>query len=195
MPSLENQIKSAKENLNYYKQLGCGTNEDIQACQYRIQQNSGGSSIPSTNGFYRPMTYGYLTQGYSGYGGHLGVDLSSSDKAIPIYPIASGQIFKIYTDNWGALCVKVRHNVNGRYIYSTYAHLSSYANIYEGQLVTAFTQLGRMGNTGYSFGSHLHLEITTCDWNRGGGCTWEVYQQSTVNPTRYVSIPSKWNNR
>lgn len=195
MPALEEQIKSAKDNVTYYKNLGCGESEDIQACQYRIQQRQTSSSLPSTNGFYRPMEYGYVTQWYSGYGGHMGVDLSSSNKSIEVYPIASGQIFKIYTDVYGALVVKVRHNIGGSYIYSTYAHLRSYGNIYEGQIVTPYTMLGRMGSTGWSTGPHLHLEITTCDWNRGGGCTWATYQRSTINPTRYISIPSSWSNR
>lgn len=207
MPSLEEQIKSAKANVNYYKSLGCGQNEDIQACQYRIQQSSGGgSSIPSTNGFYRPIEYGSITQWYSGYGGHLGVDMISSNRSIAIYPIASGQVFKIQYDNCNsnncrygcngrAKVVKIRHNVGGRYIYSTYAHLSNYGNIREGQIVTPFTVIGYMGNTGCSTGAHLHMEITTCDWNSGGGCTWATYQRSTVNPSRYVNLPSRWNNR
>ena len=196
MPSLEQQINQAKNNVSYYKSLGCGKNEDIASCQYRVEQSSGGgSSIPSTNGFYRPMEYGYVTQWYGGFGGHLGVDLSSSNKTIPIYPIATGQVFFKGYDNAGALVVKIRHNVGGRYIYSTYAHMSRFGSIYVGQNVTPFTQIGNMGSTGNSTGPHLHLEITTCDWNRGGGCTWAQYQRSTVNPTRYVSLPSRWNNR
>lgn len=200
MPSLEEQIKSAKENVSYYKKLGCASTEDIQKCQYRISQSNsskGGSSsvsIPSTNGFYRPMEYGYLTQAYKGTA-HLGVDLSSSNKTIPIYPIANGQVFAKYYDSYGALVVKIRHNYSGRYIYSTYAHLSKFANISTGQYITYTTTIGNMGNTGYSFGSHLHLEITTCDWHVGGGCTWRTYQKSTINPTSLISIPSSWNNR
>ena len=34
VPSIETQIKEAKAMVVYYKQLGCGKNEDIQACQY-----------------------------------------------------------------------------------------------------------------------------------------------------------------
>ncbi len=195
IPALEQQIKSAEANVKYYKSLGCGANEDIQACQYRISQNSGSSaSIPSTNGFYRPMEHGYVTQPYKGLA-HMGIDLGSSDKTIALYPIANGQIFKIYYDMYGALVVKIRHNYNGRYLYSTYAHLSKFANIKEGQYVTHMTTIGDMGNTGYSFGAHLHLEITSCDWNTGGGCTWGQYQSSTFNPVNYINIPSSFNNR
>jgi len=208
MPNIEQQIRSAKDNLNYYKRLGCGSTEDIQACQYRIQQSSGGSSggsVPSTNGFFRPMVNGYITQGYKGRY-HLGMDLSSSNKSIPVYPIATGVVFKIYYDNCSynncrygcngrAKVVKIRHNVGGKYIYSTYAHLGSFGSISEGMIVSPNTMIGTMGNSGCSTGAHLRLEVTSCDWNPGGGCTWAEYQGRTINPTNYVSIPSRWNNR
>ena len=111
------------------------------------------------------------------------------------YMIATGRrLFKGY-DTYGALVIKIRHNVNGRYIYSTYAHMSRFGAVSVGQNVSAFTQIGNMGSTGYSTGPHLHLELTSCDWNRGGGCTWAQYQRSTINPTSYVNFPSSWNNR
>ncbi len=191
MPSVKEQIKAAQDNLAYFKKLGCGANEDIMQCQYRTSSGS----VPSTNGFYRPMENGYITQGYGGYGGHMGVDLSSSNKTIPIYAIASGVVFFKGYDSYGALVVKIKHNVGGKYIYSTYAHMSSFGNISVGQTVTNLTQIGNMGSSGYSTGPHLHLEITSCDWNRGGGCTWSQYQRSTISPSTYIALPSKWNNR
>ena len=125
----------------------------------------------------------------------MGVDISSSNKTITIYPIASGQISAKYYDAYGALVLKVRHNVGGRIIYSTYAHLSSWS-VSVGQNVSAATPIGRMGNSGYSTGPHLHLEVTSCDWkSAGGGCTWAQYQRSTMNPASYVSLPSSWSNR
>lgn len=199
MPGLEEQIKSAKANVSYYKSLGCGATEDIQSCQYRIEQSRGsgsGGSLPSTNGFFRPTTQGYITCGFGCYSGHLGVDIGNrSNPTIPIYPIANGQVFAKYYDNAGALVVKIRHNYNGRYIYSTYAHMSRFANISVGQYISYTTTIGNMGATGNATGPHLHLEITTCDWNRGGGCTWAVYQRSAINPVSMVSLPSSWNNR
>lgn len=198
MPAIEEQIKSAQANVKYYKNLGCGATEDIQACQYRIEQSNknSGNSIPSTNGFYRPTKEGYITQGYGGYGGHLGIDIGNrNNPTIEIYPIASGQVFAKYYDSYGALVVKIKHNYNGRYIYSTYAHLSRFANISVGQYISHNTTIGNMGNTGYSFGAHLHLEITSCDWNKGGGCTWAAYQKNTINPYSLVNFPARWNNR
>lgn len=193
MPSVEQQLEEAEANLKYYKNLGCGENEDIYACQFRVEQansssSGGGGYVPSASGFYRPMVSGYVTQNY-GNAGHMGIDLSNTNKTIEIYPIATGVVFAKYYDDYGALVIKIRHNVNGRYIYSTYAHLSSwYVNV--GDTVTPDTVIGRMGNTGYSFGAHLHLEVTTCDWHAGGGCSWSVYQRSTIDPRQYVGFPA-----
>lgn len=193
MPSVQQQLDEANKQLAYYKKLGCGENEDITSCEMRVN----GNSVPSASGFYRPMVSGYVTQNWMN-AGHLGIDLSNTNKTIEIYPIASGVVFAKYYDTYGALVLKIRHNVNGRYIYSTYAHLSAwYVNV--GDVVTPDTVIGRMGNTGYSFGAHLHLELTTCDWHAGGGCTWSTYQKSTINPRQYVGFPSGlrvwWNGR
>ena len=197
MPGIEDQIKAAKQQIADLKRMGCGENEEKDACvtRYWSRQSASGGSLPSTNGFYRPMDYGYVTQWYGGIGGHMGVDLSSSNKSITIYPIASGQVSAKYYDVYGALVIKIRHNVGGKIIYSTYAHLRSWS-VNVNQIVTENTPIGQMGSTGWSTGPHLHLEITSCDWkSSGGGCTWAEYQRRTINPTKYVAIPSSWNNR
>lgn len=205
VPGIEQQIKAAKSQLDFYKKLGCGPSEDIQACQRRIE-NQNNQSLPSVNGYFRPLEHGYVTQWYSGCGtwsstkrvcsGHIGIDISSSNKSIDVYPIAAGVVFARYYDSAGALVVKVKHKLdNGTYIYSTYAHQRNF-KVSLGQYVSVNTSLGQMGSTGNSTGPHVHLEITSCDWNPGGGCLWESYSRySTYNPTDFVRFPSKWTNR
>ena len=195
MPTIEQQKEEDQKQIEYYESIGCGENEDLNSCQMRYDREhpkpSGGSGNimpPSASGFFRPMESGYVTQEWMN-AGHLGMDLSNSNKTIEIHPIATGVVFAKYYDSYGALVLKIRHYVNGRYIYSTYAHLSAwYVNV--GDIVNPSDVIGRMGNTGYSFGAHLHLELTTCDWHAGGGCTWSTYQRSTINPRQYIGFPS-----
>ncbi len=207
MPSIEEQIKSAQASVKYYKSLGCGSSEDIQACEYRVSQSSSSGSLPSVGFFSRPIENGYIVRGMTG--GHLGYDLSSSDKAIAVYPIAAGSVHAIYTDsctseywcrsmgyscNGNAKIVVVKHNYNGKYIYSSYVHLRSYGNINVGSLVSKDTIIGYMGTSGCSSGPHLHLEISSCHW-KNGGCSYSAYTGRLINPGSLIKFPSNWNNR
>ncbi len=206
MPSVETQIKEAKANLAYYKKLGCGTTEDIGACQFRVMQSSG-SSLPSVGTFQRPIDSGKYSRGWTGNYGHRGVDMTGSSA---IHPIAEGEIAAIYQDscknswckpaggwcNGNANIVVVRHNYNGGYIYSMYVHLSRYGNYRVGAKVTKESIIGYMGTTGCSTGDHLHLEITKCHWKAQGGCTYAAFQNSSINPSSLgLHFPSRWNNR
>ena len=207
MPSIETQIKEAQSQVAYFEKLGCGETEDINKCVYRVSQNSS-NSIPSVGFFSRPMMKGYVTQGY--HAGHHAYDFSSDNKTEPLYPLATGVIHAIYTDNctsgnWcaaiGITCkgnakvIVVKHNYNNSYLYVTYAHLSNFGNVREGQYVTKDTVIGYMGNTGCSTGAHLHMEISTCHWKNNGGCTYAAYESRFKNPANYIALPSRWNNR
>lgn len=209
MPSVETQIKEAKANLEYYKKLGCGKTEDINACQFRIMQSSG-SSLPSVGTFQRPIESGTITRGWTGNFAHRGVDMTNrSNRNIAIHPIAEGEVAAIYQDScnntWcrpaGGYCqgngkiIVVRHNYNGGYIYSMYVHLSRYGSYGVGAKVTKNSIIGYMGTTGCSTGEHLHLEVTSCHWKAQGGCTYKEFQNKSINPTSLgLKFPSSWSN-
>ena len=77
------------------------------------------------------------------------------------------------TWQWGNyVCVKTEA---GQYHY--YCHLAS-RTVYEGQTVQAGDRLGVMGNTGYSFGAHLHFEV-----REAGG-------KATICPESVLGIPN-----
>lgn len=213
MPSVEERIKAAKDNLNYYKKLGCGATEDISACQFRVIQSSG-NSLPSVGTFQRPISSGKYSRGWTGNYGHRGVDMSNPNNVnIAIHPIAEGEVVAKYNDNcsssWcnaaavGAYChgnaniIVVRHNYsvrNSKFIYSMYVHLSRYGNYNVGDKVTKDSIIGYMGTTGCSTGEHLHLEVTTCHWKAKGGCTYNEFLYSSINPvgTLGINFPRNW---
>lgn len=87
---------------------------------------------------------------------HDGIDIAGLGCGTPIYAINSGTV--IFA-GWGSGLgneVEINH---GKGIISTYAHLNS-ISVRTGQSVRKGEQIGRMGNTGYSFGCHLHFQVS-----------------------------------
>ena len=192
VPSVKEQIKTYQNQVNYWKNKGCKSNDVLGvtcAVPPKVQTSSGATSILGSNGFRIPMDHGYVTQGYVGRYGHMGIDLSSNNKSEPIYPIANGLVIYVGQDKYGANVVKIVHNVNGKLVFSTYAHMRT-VYLRKNQTVTTNTRLGLMGSTGWSTGPHLHLEMTTCDWTYN--CTYNTYLNSLINPWNYVPKVSRW---
>ena len=78
------------------------------------------------------------------------------------------------TWQWGNyICIKTQDNQ-----YHYYCHLASRA-VNEGQKVNAGDFIGIMGNTGYSFGAHLHFEVRASDG------------KTTICPEEVLGIPNK----
>lgn|SRR5574344_581749 len=85
---------------------------------------------------------------------HYGVDLAMPTGE-PVYAAFDGVVrFSKYNSSYGNLIV-IRHN-NGLETY--YAHLSR-RNVHAGDEVKSGEVIGLCGNTGHSYGSHLHFEI------------------------------------
>lgn len=194
IPSVEEQIKVAQNQVDYWKGKGCKSNDILGVtCAVPPKVTPGGGvnigNIMGANGFRIPMDHGYLTQGFSGKNGHMGVDFGSTNKSEPIYPVANGLVIYVGVDSYGANVVKIVHNVNGQLIFSTYAHMRA-VYFSKGQTVTTADMLGLMGSTGWSTGPHLHLEMTTCDWTYN--CTYKTYKNSLVNPYSYIPNVSRW---
>lgn len=99
-------------------------------------------------------------------GEHTGVDLvSTGDDTIRC--VGAGTVVVAgMTAGWGNRVI-VQHR-NGRY--SWYCHLDSIA-VTKGQKVTRGTVLGHMGETGHTFGKHLHYQEST------GGYGYYTYKR------------------
>jgi len=98
-----------------------------------------------------------LTDGFMWRWGkmHQAQDIAGLGCGTPIYSIKAGRVITArYHWSFGNY-VEVDHG-NG-YI-SLYAHMTT-LSVYEGQKVGMGQQLGTMGNTGQSYGCHLHLQV------------------------------------
>ena len=134
---------------------------------YYASQAQGGSSgsgcYTSTGNFTWPvpgftrLTTQFQEWTYGGY--HRGIDIAStggrSIYGAPIVAADSGKVIKAGWNNSYGNCVYIDHG--GGYV-TRYAHASSLAVI-QGQTVTKGQTIAYVGNTGDSFGAHLHFEV------------------------------------
>ena len=182
-------------DIDYYDQQIALTEEQeaiLEAEIERILASSsnygeaylGGSMYwPSTSCTLITDVYGWrILSGAENF--HKGIDIACAGSAYGKDIIAAADGVVIYansTDSWGSgygYYVMVDHGIDdaGRRIVTLYAHCSA-VYVYEGQQVYGGeTQIGAIGSTGWSYGSHLHFEVRV--------------DGSPVNPlSGYVSPP------
>lgn len=193
IPNTKDSIKASQSKVDYYKAKGCKSNDVIGIdCAVVPKVSGSSSSLPpgvtvGPNGFRLPIVGGRISQGYGG--GHKGVDFSFWGRCgAPIYAVAAGTVYYVGSgkDNYGAKMVLIVHNVNGRLVFSQYAHLQGY-NVSEGQNVDVNTVIGYMGSTGYSSGCHLHLEMSN-DYGWDYNASYNTYIKHIVSPFTYIQL-------
>jgi murein DD-endopeptidase MepM/ murein hydrolase activator NlpD len=89
---------------------------------------------------------------------HAGVDLAAPH-GTPIYAAASGTVILARPNGGYGNNVQIQHPDG---VVSIYGHMSRIIAV-EGQHVEAGQLIGLVGNTGHSFGDHLHFEIRIND--------------------------------
>ena len=111
------------------------------------------SAIPITDGF-GPRSGGF----------HKGVDFVPGAGS-PIYAIADGVAVSAGYDNSGyGNHVVIQHNLGGISVKSNSAHMIMDSSpIVAGQQIKVGDYLGLVGDTGISYGAHLHFEIYVDD--------------------------------
>ena len=103
--------------------------------------------------FRAPVATIGLSQGF--YRFHRGVDLRAR-VGTPVYPIDEGRVAEVVYGRFGyGRYVLVEHEDG---FASLYAHLGN-IDVGPNELVTRESQLGSVGVTGWTTGSHLHLEV------------------------------------
>lgn len=106
----------------------------------------------------RPIDIWNVTSGYGWRWGktHDGIDLGAPT-GTPLYAMSKGVVTQAGWENSFGNKVEIQY-WDGTV--SWYGHMSR-IDVVAGQEVVAGEQVGLVGNTGHSFGSHLHLEIQT----------------------------------
>lgn len=105
---------------------------------------------------------------------HAGIDIGAPAGA-SIVAAESGKVMIAEAGRWGGgfgTFVIINH---GGGLMTLYGHMSS-LSVNPGQPVNRGQTIGAVGNTGNSFGPHLHFQVTNCG---------KIYQ-NTVNPRNYL---------
>ncbi len=145
---------------------------------------------PAVNRYWSaPLNEGKLTSnfGYRWGRWHTGSDLDL-ETGDPIYSAFDGVVRVVgwNGDGYGRY-VLVRH-YNG--LETLYGHMSK-QTVEQGQLVKAGDQLGLGGNTGRSYGSHLHFE-TRYEGNPFSPLTIFSFPANTLNSDHFLLTSSVW---
>ncbi|WP_413380830.1 murein hydrolase activator EnvC family protein [Alkalihalobacillus sp. 1P02AB] len=181
----EKNLISKLEDLDQQKILL--QDEEIKAIQaeYRSVQSTSApvselQTIVDSTEFMRPTT-GRLTSGYGPRSGsyHYGVDIGKNGRTgdVPIQAANEGEVtLAQYSTSYGNYVI-LTHQVDGRQIQTLYAHMDR-LDVSKGDYVSKGQQIGLMGNTGRSFGAHLHYEVHLGGWNNA--------KSNSVDPQKFI---------
>lgn len=102
--------------------------------------------------------FGYRSAPVAGF--HQAQDLAPGE-GTPINIIGDGIVTKAVLPSWCGTGLEVQHKVGSDEVTSLYCHMQTGSHSYEvGDRVSAGDIAGRVGNTGQSYGAHLHLVLT-----------------------------------
>lgn len=194
----ESQVKQLVMTLEEQESILAGQNAAIQkaieleqqrqraAAAAAASRSGGGSAVaapPVSSGtFTKPasgrLSSGFGYRGFNGGGFHYGVDIAQSG-TVPIVAAADGVVIRSYYSSSYGNCVMISHSINGQTYTTVYAHMSS-RSVSDGAVVSKGQLIGYMGNTGDSYGQHLHFEL-----HRG---PWNVAKSNAINPVGNVPL-------
>ncbi len=128
--------------------------ESLSLGTYSVLQTTGYFCWPVVGLFTVTSPFGYRSLGY-----HRGIDISGASASGSL--VVAGASGTVTTAGWSTggygNYVIIDH---GNGVETLYAHmLDNSLMVNPGDKVTKGQAIGRVGNTGYSFGAHLHFEV------------------------------------
>lgn len=122
---------------------------------YAARPDSPSTILTGSGEFGWPVDGGWVSDGFGGERCHKGMDIAAST-GTDIYAAADGEV------------VSAGWNTGGYGYFVQLGHTDEYQTVYghmsvvlvtEGQYVSRGQLIGKVGNTGNSFGSHCHFEV------------------------------------
>jgi peptidoglycan hydrolase CwlO-like protein len=168
--ALERQRAAQQRKKNSSSSSNSGSTQSV------VEQ----STPPVSSGNFTWPANGRLTSGLGSRWGdfHAGIDIANKAGGVPIVAAADGVVIRSYYSSSYGNAIFVAHSINGQMYTTVYAHMSS-RNVSSGQVVSKGQKIGIMGNTGQSFGQHLHFELHKGEWNAS--------KSNAVDPVPYLN--------
>ncbi|MBT2648983.1 peptidoglycan DD-metalloendopeptidase family protein [Bacillus sp. ISL-34] len=167
----------ASESKKQSTSSGYSAKSNSSSSSSHVSSNVSQAPAVSSGTFTRPSA-GYVssTMGERWNKQHAGIDIAASG-TVPIVAAADGVVSRSYFSSSYGNVIFVTHSIGGQQWTTVYAHLSS-RQASEGAVVAKGQQIGLMGNTGHSYGQHLHFELHKGPWNYS--------KSNAVNPLNYI---------
>ena len=151
-----------------------------------------GDPDPDADGFAWPFPLSCVSSEYGPRSGriHQGIDMASvgTGEAFPgaDIPASNGGIIHAayYHANFGNHVVINHGVIGGRQLYTLYAHMVNASPFSQGDTIDKLDVVGQVGNTGASYGAHLHFETHVA--NPGGTPTWSN-PGTHINPRDFMA--------
>ncbi len=201
--SIDDQIKNQKSLIDYYVNLGCKEDQNLQECV----------SIANNAGWLKPLKkgkvsslWGYRVHPVSGtYKLHNGIDLAGNSEGTPVYAAAAGTVAAITKrSSCGGNKVYVHVYVKGQAYTTYYFHLLS-INVNVGDKVSTDSIIGTVGGGSQtrsydkcSTGAHLHFGVAKGFYLGGGKDGYSSYStmvSKSMNPPGFPPKGSWFYNR
>lgn len=117
-------------------------------------------TAPGSGEVRYPVTSFTSGEGPGSGRGHQGWDMIAPE-GTPIYAAAAGVVRVSSEGYWGyGVAMVIDHVIGGQQVSTTYGHMVYGSRLVEeGAYVEAGQMIGLVGNTGNSFGAHLHFEV------------------------------------
>ena len=177
---LTNQESAVKKAIAAEKKRQAEAAAAASANSSSTESSGTVSQAPAvTSGKFMRPAAGYVSSRFGSRWGknHNGIDIAKSG-TVPVVASAAGVVSRAnYSSSYGNV-IYISHYIDGQVYTTVYAHLRS-MNVSAGQSVQKGQQIGLMGNTGRSFGQHLHFELYV------GG--WTASKSNAVDPLKYLS--------
>ena len=184
--SMQNRISYA---LSFYDKIKAGELGSVDAGSGNPNVQVSGTTLvwptPNTTKGKNSSRFGYrVLNGTPEY--HHGEDIPGTD-GDPIVSASNGVVCgNGWTNARGWYILVFDESTKTKYVYQ---HMNAKSSISVGTQVTAGQRIGSVGNTGNSYGAHLHFEIhvndsnsDTIPWKSGG------IADGTVDPNTYTYV-------